>query len=519
MIRPDPTRVRFPISFLLVLISALVGCGGGDSDTTGPDASLGSLTVTASTSGSAIDPDGYTVVVDGLGRGTLTGSDPLTISGLAPGDHTVGLDGVATNCLVEGDTPRLVSISSGATVSVAFSVVCSTPPPGTGSIQVVVTTSGPDPDPEGYLATLDGAGPGIAVPATGSATFPGVAVGSHTVALSGLASNCTASAGGSATTTVSSGAISEVSFTVTCAALPPTVGAIRISTSTTGPDSDADGYQFAVDGGAAQSIVSNGQVTVSQVSIGTHTVVLSGVADNCSVTGGATKTVSVAAGQTANAAFSIECSATEPSATRSRMLADPKIIPAGGGSSTITVTVRDANGGLLEGVPVILSASGSGNTITPESATTNASGVATFTFSSVVAGDKTIGATAGGVTLEDTEVISVFQRSSSTQITSIEPEPSTSGQTFTVTVLVTGEGGGTPTGSVAVFSLQETGGCDAAPLDEQGMATCEFALDLVTTHSIHATYSGDGQFEDSADPDGQQHVVTAPATTNLSGSR
>ncbi|HZN98659.1 MAG TPA: Ig-like domain-containing protein, partial [Gemmatimonadales bacterium] len=386
MIRPEPTRFRFPIAFLLALISSLVGCGGGDSDTTGPDEPLGGLTVTGSTSGPGVDPDGYVVQVDGLDRGTLIGSNSVTVSGLAPGSHTVGLGGVATNCLVEGDNPRTVPIPSGATASVAFTVLCSSLPPGTGSIQVVVSTSGPDPDPDGYVATLDGVGPGIPVPTTGSATFPGVVVGSHTVALSGLASNCTASGAGSATTNVSSGAASEVSFTVTCTALPPTVGAIRISTSTTGSDLDADGYQFAIDGGAAQSIAANGQVRVNQVSVGAHTVVLSGIADNCSVTSGASQTVSIAAGQTADVAFSIECSATRPSATRSTMLADPKIILTGE-SSTITVTVRNSSGGLLEGVPVTPSASGSGNTIAPQSASTDANGVATFTFSSTTAED------------------------------------------------------------------------------------------------------------------------------------
>ena len=506
MIRPEPTLLRFPIVFLLALISSLAGCGGGDSDTTGPEEPLGGVTVTASTSGPGADADGYVVLVDGQDRGTLTGSNPVTVSGLAPGSHTVGLSGVANNCQVEGENPRMVPISSGATASVAFTVLCSSPPPGTGSIQVVVSTSGPDPDPDGYVATLDGVSPGIPVPATGSATFPDVVAGSHTVALSGLASNCTVSGAGSATTSVSSGAASEVSFTVICTALPPTVGAIRISTSTTGSDLDADGYQFAIDGGAAQPIASNGQVRINQVSVGTHTVVLSGIADNCSLAGGAARTVSIAAGQTADVAFSIECSATSPSASRSTMLADPKSILAGE-SSTITVTVRNAQGAVLEGVPVTLSASGSGNTFTPGSATTIANGVATFTFSSTVAGDKTITGTAGGVTLDDTEVITVVQRGSATQITSIAPEPSSAGETITVTVSVTGQGGGTPTGTVAVFSFQETGGCDAAPLNEQGIAVCQFALDVVGTHTIGAVYSGDGQFEDSS-ADGQQHQVT-----------
>jgi hypothetical protein len=190
------------------------------------------------------------------------------------------------------------------------------------------------------------------------------------------------------------------------------------------------------------------------------------------------------------------------------VLANPKSIAAGTGSSTITVTVKGPGGELLSGISVTAASSGTGNTITPVSATTDQEGKAVFTFSSTVAGNKTITATAGGVVLEDTEVITVFMLPSTTQITSISPEPSSSGEDITVTVTVTGEGGGVPTGTVAVFSLLETGGCDAAPLDSNGVATCTFPLTVVDTHSINAVYSGDGQFEDSSDS--QAHEVAAP---------
>jgi hypothetical protein len=188
------------------------------------------------------------------------------------------------------------------------------------------------------------------------------------------------------------------------------------------------------------------------------------------------------------------------------VLADPKDIPTGA-TSTITVTVKDATGGLLAGVPVSLSSTGAGNTITAVSAITNAKGVARFTFSSTVAEKKTITATAGGVVLSDTEVISVIQHGSTTEITGISPEPSTAGGNVTVTVKVTGEGGGVPTGTVTVFSLDVTGGCESVPLSVEGTATCEFPIADAGTYQIQASYSGDDQFEDSVDPDGEEHVV------------
>ena len=85
-----------------------------------------------------------------------------------------------------------------------------------------------------------------------------------------------------------------------------------------------------------------------------------------------------------------------PSAGNSDVSASPSTITVGG-QSTITVVVRDASNNPVAGASVTVASSGSGNTITPASATTGANGVATFTFSSTVAEAKTITATAGGV--------------------------------------------------------------------------------------------------------------------------
>ncbi len=651
----------------------------------------GSLTATVSTSGSSVDPDGYTLMVDGAGRGTLNGSSPVTVSGLAAGNHAVGLTGIADNCQLQGDNPRLVSISSSVTAAVAFVVTCTTPQPGTGSIQVITNTTGPDPDPDGYTATLDGTTP-IPVPATGSATFASVAVGNHTVTLSGVAANCTASANGSASTAVSAGAASQVNFTVTCTAIqaptgtlrittatsgaepdpdgykvavdggpaqaigvngqvelanlsvgahtavlsdiaancsadnasktatvaagatatvaftitctaipptvgsihittnttganpdgdgynfaidggaahsigptagatvndvatgshtvllsdiaancsadnasktatvtagatatvaftitctatPPAVGSIHVTTNTTGSNPDADGYQFAIDAGPAQHIDPNGTVTVPGIPTGSHRVVLSNVAANCSVAGGTSKNVTVTEGQIAEAAFAIDCPAPQPSASRSTVLANPASILVATGSSAITVTVKDAGGGPLSGIPVSITATGEGNTVTPVSATTDQAGKASFTFSSTVAGKKTITATAGGVTLTDTEVITVIMQGSATAIT-IAPEPSTPAEEFTATVHVTSQGGGVPTGTVNVFSFDlGNAGCDNVLLDNQGVATCTFPASPVGTYTIEADYSGDDQFQDSSGS--KDHVVVEPATSN-----
>jgi hypothetical protein len=86
---------------------------------------------------------------------------------------------------------------------------------------------------------------------------------------------------------------------------------------------------------------------------------------------------------------------------------------AGSGTSTITVTVKDAFGNRVSGVNVTLSATGSGNTLTQPSGPTNGSGVATGTLSSTNAGTKVVSAVAGGVSLTQTTSVTVTSAGSS----------------------------------------------------------------------------------------------------------
>lgn len=73
----------------------------------------------------------------------------------------------------------------------------------------------------------------------------------------------------------------------------------------------------------------------------------------------------------------------------------------------VTVTVRDASGSPLERVAVTLSATGSGNRISPETATTGRGGEAHFDFQSSEPGSKTLTAVAGGVALEQQATVTV----------------------------------------------------------------------------------------------------------------
>jgi hypothetical protein len=84
----------------------------------------GALQVSTSTSGSDLDPNGYSVIVDGSGSRSIGINDQVTLTGLPPGDHSVELGGVASNCGVNGSNPRTVNVQAGGTASVAFTVTC-----------------------------------------------------------------------------------------------------------------------------------------------------------------------------------------------------------------------------------------------------------------------------------------------------------------------------------------------------------------------------------------------------------
>jgi adhesin/invasin len=78
----------------------------------------------------------------------------------------------------------------------------------------------------------------------------------------------------------------------------------------------------------------------------------------------------------------------------------------GGSTVTVTVTAKDQFGNPVSGVSVVLSATGSGNTIN-QPGVTNGSGVATGTISSTIAGTKTISAVVDGVPINPTQGVTV----------------------------------------------------------------------------------------------------------------
>jgi len=298
-------------------VTLMVAAACNDSQSPRPRALLGlpdvgTLAVTVTTSGSNT-PSGYTVIVDGSSSQSVGANGVATFLGLPSGNHTLLLSGVPANCSVSGDNPRTVSLIAGLVAATTFSVSCTAPPPPptTGDLTVATSTSGSNVDADGYTVTVDGSA-SKSIGSNGSVTFSGLSAGDHTVALSGVASNCSVSGGNTRTVSVPAGGTVSTSFSVSCTAPPPQTGNLTVTASTTGSNLDPDGYTATVDGGASQSVATNGSVTFPGLAAGSHSVALSGVAANCSVSGANPQTVTVPSGGTATASFAVSCTAPPP---------------------------------------------------------------------------------------------------------------------------------------------------------------------------------------------------------------
>jgi hypothetical protein len=104
----------------LALGALALGCSG--SDPVQPP-QLQSLTVSVTTSGVDVDPDGYSLAV-GVRQSTVSSTGSVMFGDLPPGEYTVTVSGVAPNCAVVGGGTRSVTVGAAPGSQTAFEVVC-----------------------------------------------------------------------------------------------------------------------------------------------------------------------------------------------------------------------------------------------------------------------------------------------------------------------------------------------------------------------------------------------------------
>lgn len=184
------------------------------------------------------------------------------------------------------------------------------------------------------------------------------------------------------------------------------------------------GVEFArqpaiqLENGQGNPILKSGVIVTAAIATGGGTLTgttsvstnASGVArfTNLAVSGanGGRTLIFAATGHTAATSSTIDVAAPSVSASRSSVSASPTSI-AVGAQATIKVTARDNSGNPVSGMPVVITVSGSGNTLTQPAAFTDNKGEATGTVSSTTPEVKTISAAIGGTTVIQSATVTV----------------------------------------------------------------------------------------------------------------
>ena len=257
------------------------------------------------------DPPIDLVIGAGSGiRDTLVGglvpeSDVTGASGL----HSVTLSPGRKNCAVARPYTNRVTIYPGDTTTTQFRVTCVP----LGHVRVNAVTADPDPAPsdpivyQGVVTSQDAggtagtadtpSGSGGAVPATGSLVVSGQvplynasgATGRHAVTLASVPNRCTLAGQATRQVTVFPADTAITDFPVHC------VERLHVSTRSTGPGTDRNGYVVVVENTSAPAdsvpIGTADTVAIAGVEPGTHTIRLVDVDANCTAPASVSRTL------------------------------------------------------------------------------------------------------------------------------------------------------------------------------------------------------------------------------------
>jgi Tol biopolymer transport system component len=276
-------------------------------------ANVGTVRVTTVTTGGDPDANGYTAMVDGVRRADVGAGAAVSIAGVGVGGHVISLGDVASNCTVRAPHPVTANVVFNQTVDVAFAIQCV----GTGNLEVTVTTTGVELDPDGYTVNVYGYTASFSenrpIGPNGSVVFSGLRpTADYHVTLHGLSANCRISGSATQTVAVTEGNTTRVAYAVSCGA----TGSLEVIVATTGVDLDPDGYAVnayapSVPYSQTLSVAPNGSVTFSGIpAAADYHVSLQGLSVNCSIVGSPTQTVAVVGSTTTRVAFTVSCQAS-----------------------------------------------------------------------------------------------------------------------------------------------------------------------------------------------------------------
>jgi hypothetical protein len=304
--------MRISAVFLLAGWAILEACNGDTGDLGEPPTD-GMLVVSTFTAGEDPDRDGFQLTIDGVNSVTLEPADTAQVI-IPAGRHAVGLLGVAGQCSIDPGMPLDVDIAPQGTTPVAFELNC----PAVGA-RVTITTTGLDIDQDGYRVAVDGIDQ-APIPSNAVA-FIRAESGSRTIALDGLAPNCTSAGPVLQTVTIVPDQTAPVEFAVVCTA---TTGVIEVSLSASGTEVEGN-YQVIVDGFRQPQVLTGAEPETIFVSGGDHLLSL-GAPFSCSVKTGP-QIVNVTVGglvrDTVEVNFAVSCTLPPPGASGTVLITAP----------------------------------------------------------------------------------------------------------------------------------------------------------------------------------------------------
>lgn len=188
---------------------------------------------------------------------------------------------------------------------------CSSAPNEPGTLRIGTVTTGSNPDPDGYVYSLDG-GAAASVGPNETVIVAGLNPGGHRLDIGGIAANCVLTNGTSRSIVVAENDTTELSLSVTCQG-PASSAALRITTvSPTSGDPDLNGYTYALDGTAPTPIAANTTVLIGGLVPGTHQLVIGDVASNCTLAGGTARSVELTSGAITDIELTFSCQGSSP---------------------------------------------------------------------------------------------------------------------------------------------------------------------------------------------------------------
>ena len=173
-----------------------------------------------------------------------------------------------------------------------------------GRIEVAVSTTGTDPDLDGFSISVDG-GLEQFVASGAALTLTDLREGTHSVQLSGLADNCRVEGSTPRPVVVRADGTASLTFDVRCARA--TTGGFTILVATAGEPPDPDGYALAVAGAEIRTIGISARETFTGLTPGAHLVTLKDVDEGCALSGGNPQPFTVVAGKTVQVRLTVAC--------------------------------------------------------------------------------------------------------------------------------------------------------------------------------------------------------------------